>query len=779
MFLISSSKSLTTYRSVLVFGNRFRRCNAGVVCDESFSSKNVFSRAGARFKITVARQHDKLSGVVEAETVRNIGIMAHIDAGKTTTTERMLYYAGLIQNPGEVHHGDTVTDFMPQERARGITIQSAVVSFGWKGHTINLIDTPGHVDFTFEVQRSLRVVDSAVAILDASAGVEAQTLTVWRQASDYNLPRVIYLNKMDKSSASIEMCLKSVSSKLKCIPILLQEPVYSKKAAAASGTGSGLVGIIDLAEMKRLIFDQSCKGSKILVEDISDNKQLVRKRCELVDRISDFDSELASTIIERESTEAVTTDELKSALKRVAVSAAAVPVLIGSSYKNIGVQPLLDAVLEYLPHPIELESNDRVVSAYGSELCSFAFKTLHDPQLGPLTFTRIFRGVIKTGQKLYNVTRQKSEKITKIYRPFADEIREVESASAGQVIIVSGLNNTFTGDTLTSSNSVSSSVLRKLEKGKDKLGVQRAVLSGVSVPEPVFFCSVEPASLSQQKALDAALECLQREDPSLQVNVDPDTSQTVLSGMGELHLEIIHDRLKNEFKVESDLGKLQVAYKETTTTASAKRISFERKLADRKHSVLIELETHPKDNKNSTPTVVRLGTGKDKLENLSQVTDKQLRLIQNGVESALRSGPKLSFPVVDVDIVLNHLEVARGTSETILEAAAASCVRECLQDSSMVFLEPFVQLEITVDENYSSAVLDDLNRRRFTLDSVDTKHGNKVLLGIAPLSELLGYSTILRTISSGLGTYSMQFSHYNRIVNVMDENKVIEQIRGF
>ncbi|ODM96936.1 Ribosome-releasing factor 2, mitochondrial [Orchesella cincta] len=747
------------------------------VCGESGNGyTSAFRRAGARCKITVARQHDKLSGVVEAERVRNIGIMAHIDAGKTTTTERMLYYAGLIQNPGEVHHGDTVTDFMPQERARGITIQSAVVSFEWKGHTINLIDTPGHVDFTFEVQRSLRVVDSAVAILDASAGVEAQTLTVWRQASDYNLPRVIYLNKMDKTSASIDMCLKTISSKLKCIPILVQEPVYSKKAAGVV-TGSGIVGIVDLAEMKRLIFDQSCKGSKIIVEDISDNKQLIRKRCELVEKISDFDSELASKIIERESTESITTEELKSALKRVAISASAVPVLIGSSYKNIGVQPLLDSVLEYLPHPMELENKDRVISAYGSQLCSFAFKTLHDQQLGPLTFTRIFRGVLNTGQKLYNVTRQKSEKIAKIYRPFADEIREVESASAGQVIIVSGLNGTFTGDTLTSSNSVSSAVLKKLEKAKGKLEIQRAVLSGVSVPEPVFFCSVEPASLSQQKALDAALECLQREDPSLHVNIDHDTGQTVLSGMGELHLEIIFDRLKNEFKVEADLGKLQVAYKETTMTPYLKRILFERKLADKKHSVQIELEVNPKEN--STSPIIRLGTGKDKLENLSQVTDRQLRLIQNGVESALRSGPKLSFPVINVEIALNHLEVARGTSDTILEAAAASCVRECLQNSSVVFLEPFVQLEITVDENYTSAVLDDLNRRRFLLDSVDVKHGNKVILGTAPLSELLGYSTILRTISSGLGTYSMQFSHYKQVVTLMDENKIIEQIRGF
>ncbi|CAG7834480.1 unnamed protein product [Allacma fusca] len=740
--------------------------------------RNILSNLTLRtfkrnYAVSTFKPHSKGKKLNEAtEKLRNVGIMAHIDAGKTTTTERMLYYAGVIKFPGEVHHGDTVTDFLPLERERGITIQSAVVSFPWKEFSINLIDTPGHVDFTYEVERSLRAVDSAVAILDASAGVEAQTLTVWRQAMENKLPRLIYINKMDKAKASYQMCLESIIKRLHSIPVLLQLPVYNE---SMGGTGSSFVGIIDLVRMEKIIFDAPSKGVTYQRHCIRNDKDLMKKRCELVEQVSDFDSDLATKIIETESIGSVTNEDLQSAIKRITLNSQIVPVFLGSSFKNVGVQPLLDAVTTYLPHPCELPVRDKVVSSYNQELCAFAFKTLYDNHLGVLTFMRLFQGSLKTGSKIYNVSREKHEKVSKVYQPLADDLHEVQEMFPGQVAVVSGLKETYTGDTLTTSTSVASSARRKLAKVSNREDV-KAVLTSVEIPEPVFFCSIEPASLLHQKLLDQALNILQREDPSLHVSVDPDTSQTVLSGMGELHLEIIHQRLTSEFKVDADLGKLSVAYKETTLEPVTKRITFERCLNNKNHIVTIELTLQYKEKPSEK---VRHGLGKETQENLARLSEKHERCIQNGVQSSLRCGPKLGFPVINVEVSLNWFQTTKFTSDTIVEAAAASCVRQALQETPVVLLEPLVTLEIIVDAKYQTQVSDDLNRRRFQLEVMDQKHGNKILIGLAPLGELLGYATALRTLSSGLGTFSLQFSHYQKVVNPYDEDKIAKQVRGF
>ncbi|XP_071540183.1 ribosome-releasing factor 2, mitochondrial isoform X1 [Panulirus ornatus] len=706
------------------------------------------------------------------DRIRNIGIMAHIDAGKTTTTERMLFYTGLTQTVGEVHDGDTVMDYMEQERERGITITSAAITFSWDGHRVNLVDTPGHVDFTMEVERSLRVLDGAVAIFDASAGVEAQSLTVWRQADRYQVPRLCYLNKMDKPTASLSMSLSSVKDKLCAVPLVLQHPI---------GQGRDFTGVVDLIHMRKMIWNPQNRdfGNKyqdsILNEDGDDNlwDSSFLARCELTEQLADLDNKLAEYVLEKESIENIPPPILEEAVRRVTLNQDAVPLLMGSSYKNIGVQPLMNAMVKYLPSP--LECKHKTVELYTPHLCAMAFKIIHDKQLGGiLTFVRIYSGQMEKGQGLYNVNNEQVEKVGRVMIAYADEFKEVSSASAGNIVVITGLKITSTGDTLVESRSLANSVRKKLvdEKGEN----QTAMLLGVQVPEPVFFCSVEAPSISQQKALEEALSQLQREDPSLRVTLDQDTGQTVLSGMGELHLNIIRDRIHKEFKVEGELGPLQVAYRETPKALCTHTLVVDKMIGDRRQQVKLTLSIEPQPNHKFKS--LELAYSKNNQENLHAIHRKHMTALNHGVSSALTSGPVLGFPVVNIQVALHWCDVGRGTSETMVFAAAAQCVHQLLQKAQCQLLEPFMEMEIVTPEDYTSPLLADITHRRGNILHFTHRQDMRVLTVECPLSELMGYSTVVRSLTSGTATFTMELSDY-RPMSLVDQAAAIESVTGF
>nr|XP_045609336.1 ribosome-releasing factor 2, mitochondrial-like [Procambarus clarkii] len=706
------------------------------------------------------------------DKIRNIGIMAHIDAGKTTTTERMLFYSGVTKTVGEVHDGDTVMDYMEQERERGITITSAAITFSWHGHRINLVDTPGHVDFTMEVERSLRVLDGAIAIFDASAGVEAQSLTVWRQADHYQVPRVCYLNKMDKPAASVPMCLTSIKEKLHATPLVLQYPV---------GHGKEFTGLVDLVHMCKMIWNRQSRdyGSKyeahILTQDGDDSlwDPAFLARCELTDQLADLDNKLAEYVLETESIENVPPQLLKAAIRRVTLNQTAVPLLMGSSYKNTGVQLLMNAVLSYLPSPEERKLE--TVALYAPHLCALAFKIVHDKQLGGvLTFVRIYSGHLEKGQRLFNINAEETERVGRVMIAFADEFKEVSSVKAGNIVVVTGLKITSTGDTLVGSYSLANNVQRKLlDETKDP---QAAMLLGVQVPEPVFFCSVEAPSPSQQKALESALNQLQREDPSLHVTLDQDTGQTVLSGMGELHLDIIRDRIHKEYKVEAELGPLQVAYRETCKVCYTHTLDINKMIGETRQQVKVTLSIEPKLNYKFKS--LEFAFSKDNLENLHAINRHHVSALNRGVGSALTSGPILGFPVVDVKVALHWLEVGRGTSETIVAAAAAQCVHQLLQKAHCQLLEPIMEMEIVTDEEHTSAVLADIARRRGNILQITQRQDLRVITVECPLAELMGYSTTLRSLTSGIASFTMELSDY-RLMSLSDQAAAIEAVTGF
>ncbi|KAK7074553.1 G elongation factor, mitochondrial 2 [Halocaridina rubra] len=703
--------------------------------------------------------------------IRNIGIMAHIDAGKTTTTERMLYYSGIIRTVGEVHDGDTVMDYMEQERNRGITITSAAITFPWADHRINLVDTPGHVDFTIEVERALRVLDGAVAIFDASAGVEAQSLTVWRQANSYEVPRICYLNKMDKPAASLAMCLDSIREKLHATPLVLQLPFIQ---------GKTFTGVVDLLEMQKLKWNTQSSGrdygrkyAKIPMDADDDMwDQAFLARCELTDKLADLDLDLAEFVLENESIENVPSLKLKEAIRRVTLRQYAVPILLGSSYKNVGVQPLMDAVISYLPSP--LENVHETVQLYAPHLCAMAFKIIHDKKRGGmLTFLRIYSGHLEQGQRIFNLNSNLTEKIGRVMIAFADEFKEVTEIKAGNIVVVTGLKITRTGDTLIASQSLTNSVQRKLDAKKEN---EAPMLMGMQIPDPVFFCSVEAPSLSQTKLLEEALDQLQKEDPSLRVTSDQETGQTVLSGMGELHLEIIRDRIFKEHKVDAYLGPLQVAYRETTVQACTHTLEINKVIGDVSQEVKITLSVEPKRDHKAKSVV--FAKSKDSIENLNAIRKYQLAAVNRGITSALTSGPILGFQVVDVKIFLHWLEVGRRTSETMIAAAAAQCIHQLLQKANCQLLEPYMELEIITDESNSSVVLGDITRRRGNVLQIAQRQDMKVIIVECPLSELVGYSTALRTITSGTAVFSMELSSY-KIMSSLDQAAAIESVTGF
>ncbi|GAB0088171.1 Ribosome-releasing factor 2, mitochondrial [Sergentomyia squamirostris] len=713
------------------------------------------------------------SGGGSSSRTRNIGILAHIDAGKTTTTERMLFYSGKTRSLGEVHHGNTVTDFLDQERERGITICSAAVAFPWQESKINLIDTPGHIDFTMEVELSLGAVDAAVVILDASAGVEAQTITVWSQADRYRLPRMVFVNKMDRDDADFDGCLQDLRKNLKVLPVPLQIPIRRSKE---------LTGIVDIVRRKLFTWDTKKEGSNYKISPLPEefSNQCEVKRSEIIDIISGIDDQLADIIISKDSLTDIDNETVFKAIRRATIEQKIIPVLLGSAYKNTGIQALLDAVVSYFPTPSE---RHKELVSFEGDFIARVFKIMHDKQRGPLTLFRVLSGSLKRNGKVI-IGRGGSEIAQKIYEPLANEYREIEEVSKGDIAICAGLKTTMTGDLLVGS----SSTLKKLQKKFPKIVPQEdeddsadeyrpsGSLFSVEtkIPDAVYFCSVEPPSLSQQKALDLALMQLQREDPSLRVRYDETTLQTVLGGMGELHLDIVKSRILSEYKVDAMLGPLQIAYKETLDVDQARdSLLVEKEIAGTKQKIFIELSL-----KQGQKDKFIIDSSKEAGEGLTTLRPRHQALIKKGIMAGLERGPKLGGIVVDTYAVLHDVNVGPKAVDSFVIATAAQCVQKILKEAGCRLLEPIMALEIVAPGELMTFVVPDLSRRRATILDMSPKgEANKQLRVHAPLAELSNYSSTLRILTSGRATFFMEYSHYAQMTTV-DQEIAIKTAQG-
>uniref|UniRef100_A0AAX7SDK9 Tr-type G domain-containing protein n=1 Tax=Astatotilapia calliptera TaxID=8154 RepID=A0AAX7SDK9_ASTCA len=698
----------------------------------------------------------------EVSRIRNIGIMAHIDAGKTTTTERMLYYAGYTRALGDVDDGDTVTDFMAQERERGITIQSAAVTFDWKSHRINLIDTPGHVDFTLEVERALRVLDGAVAVFDASAGVEQRSTT-----SPFCFTFLLHLS----------FCIESIRQKLKANPVLLQIPV---------GSGKNFTGVVDLLTSQKLMWKMKSMRDdgrvfEVKALDRSDDPDLLQvvsdARTALIEQVADLDDEFAELLLTdfSENFDAIPSNKLQEAVRRVTLARKGVPVLCGSSLRNKGVQPLLDAIPAYLPAPNERHHD--VVRWYKDDLCALAFKVLHDKQRGPLVFLRIYSGTLKPQMALHNINRNSTERMSRLLVPFADQHVEIPSMTAGNIALTVGLKQTVTGDTIVSSKASAAAAARRAqndsEAGKRSRECASVILSGVEVPDPVFFCTIEPPSMSKQADLESVLNCLQREDPSLKVRVDPDSGQTILCGMGELHIEIIHDRIRREHGIETHLGPLQVAYRETILHEASASDTLDRTVGERRHVVTVELAVRPVDVASVGGSCELAFT--EELE--GQLSAEMKEAVENGVHSSFLQGPLLGYPLQSVSTLMQRVTIEPGTSPAMVSACVSRCMLKALRLAGGQVLEPVMLLEVTVGDDHLSSVLGDLAQRRGTVRDIQSRHDNKVLLATVPLAEMMGYSTVLRTLTSGNATFSLELDTYEAM-NPQEQNTLLKRLSG-
>ncbi|NXP45906.1 RRF2M factor, partial [Heliornis fulica] len=714
--------------------------------------------------------------------IRNIGIMAHIDAGKTTTTERMLYYSGYIRTLGDVDDGDTVTDFMVQERERGITIQSAAVTFDWKDYRINLIDTPGHVDFTVEVERCLRVLDGAVAVFDSSAGVEAQTLTVWRQANKHRVPRICFLNKMDKTRASFTYAVESIKQKLKTKPLLLQLPI---------GEGKTFRGLVDVVTKEQIIWkpdvdDGKNFEQKLLLEADDPNlfQEVQDARNTLIEQVADLDDEFAELVLGEysENFDLIPPDkaknncflQLQSAIRRVTLAQKAVPVLCGSALKNKGVQPLLDAITMYLPAPNE--RSYEFLQWYKDDLCALAFKVLHDKCRGPLVFVRVYSGSLKPQSAVYNINKSCTERMSRLLLPFADQQIEIPSLMPGNIALTVGLKQSATGDTIVSSKASAVAAARRAGRDageKSTSDIESLLLAGVEIPDPVFFCTIESPSVAKQEEMDNALSCLQREDPSLKVKVDPDTGQTILCGMGELHIEIIHDRIKREYGIETYLGPLQIAYRETILNAAQATDVLDKTVGDKRHYITAELEVRPRSGERATAKPVI-----EYAASVIEMLPKELQgAIENGVTNACIQGPLLGFPVQDIEVTVQSLMVHPDTSHTMVSACVSRCMQKALKKAGIQILEPLMNLEITVSENHLSAALADLSQRRGSIQEIQSRQDNRVVVAAVPLAETMGYSTILRSLTSGSATFTLELARYQAL-NSQEQSALVQRRMG-
>ncbi|AEI46019.1 elongation factor G [Paenibacillus mucilaginosus] len=666
---------------------------------------------------------------------RNIGIMAHIDAGKTTTTERILFYTGRVHKIGEVHEGAATMDWMEQEQERGITITSAATTAQWKGHRINIIDTPGHVDFTVEVERSLRVLDGAVGVFSAKEGVEPQSETVWRQADRYSVPRIAYVNKMDIIGADFLQVIESMRQKLGANAVAIQLPI---------GAENDFAGVIDLVERKAYVYQDDLGKDPIESEVPAEYKDKVEElRLELVEKVAELDEELMMKYLEGEE---LTIEEIKGALRQGVVNVKIFPVICGSSYRNKGVQMMLDAVIDYLPAPIDvpdikgtLEDGTEVIrkSSDDEPFSALAFKIMTDPFVGKLTFFRVYSGVLNSGSYVLNATKGKRERIGRILQMHANSRQEISIVYSGDIAAAVGLKDTVTGDTLCD------------EKNP-------VVLESMNFPEPVIQLAVEPKTKADQDKMGVALSKLSEEDPTFRAHTDEETGQTIISGMGELHLEIIVDRMLREFKVETNVGKPQVAYRETFKQAAKVEGKFVRQSGGRGQYGHCWVEFQP----------LEPGTGfqfESKVVGGS-IPREFIAPIQAGIEESMKNGVYAGFPLVDIKATVvdgSYHDV--DSSEMAFKIAGSMALKAAAEKCRPVLLEPIMKVEVTVPEEYMGDVMGDLNSRRGRIEGMDARFGAQIIRAKVPLSEMFGYSTTLRSRTQGRGVYSMEISHYEEV----------------
>jgi len=668
------------------------------------------------------------------EKIRNIGIIAHIDAGKTTTTERVLYYAGKTYRLGNVDEGTTVTDFMEQERERGITIQSAAITADWKGYQINLIDTPGHIDFTAEVQRSLRVLDGGVVVFDAVAGVEPQSETVWRQADRYSVPRICFVNKMDRTGADFDRTVQMIRDRLGAHPLPIQLPI---------GSEADFKGVVDLIEMTAWIYtdELGAKPEQIEIpEDLRDEAKMGHEH--LLEAIAETDDDLTIKYLEGEN---ISAEELKQALRNAVLRNELVPVLAGTALKNKGVQPLLDAVIDYLPSPLDRPAitgvdprTDEIVTrspSFDEPTTALVFKIVTDPYVGRLAYIRVYSGIVESGKTLLNVTKGKRERIGRLMRIYAEKREEVKEIGAGDIAAIIGLKQSFTGETLSDPN-------------------HPIVLESISFPEPVISVAIEPKSKADQDKLAEALRRLADEDPTFRVRVDEQTGQTIISGMGELHLEVLVDRMIREFKVHANVGRPQVAYRETITKPVDAEGRFVRQSGGRGQFGHVKVRFEP----------LEPGSGFE-FEDATVggvIPREYIRPVQEGIKDALEGGVIAGYPIVDVKATLydgSYHEV--DSSEMAFRIAGSLAVRDGIPRARPILLEPVMKVEVLTPEEFLGDVIGDINSRRGQIEGLEPhSHGMQSVRAMVPLAEMFGYATRLRSVTQGRGTFSMEFDHY-------------------
>ncbi|MCB4756824.1 MAG: elongation factor G [Elusimicrobia bacterium] len=678
--------------------------------------------------------------------MRNIGIIAHIDAGKTTTTERILYYTGRIYKIGEVHDGNTVMDWMEQERERGITITSAATYCTWKDCNYNIIDTPGHIDFTAEVQRSLRVLDGAVVVLDGSQGVEPQSETVWRQANDYRVPRLVFANKMDKIGADFTMCMDSLHKKLGANAVAIQLPI---------GIEATFKGIVDLVKMKAFVWSGEELGAEYDEVDIpADLMESAKKHHDLmVEKLADFDDDIAHKFLEGQ---AVGEEEIKKVMRKATISSKFFPVLCGSSFKNKGVQLILDAVNDYLPSPLEakeirgmdLNGEKEIARRVDDEepLTALAFKIQTDPHVGKLTYTRVYSGVMTAGTQIYNSTLRSRERIGRILRMHAEKREEVETITSGNIGAVIGLKGVSTGHTICDERTP-------------------IVIEPPKFPNPVISVAIEPKSQADDDRLGMALNRLADEDPTFKIRSDHETGQTIISGMGELHLDILVDRMKREFRVEANVGKPQVAYRETVKKSVEQEGKYIKQSGGRGNYGHVWITLEPN------------GTGKgfefiDKIKG-GRIPREYIPAVEKGIRDSMEAGVLAGYPVVDVKVTLfdgSFHEV--DSNDMAFQIAGSVAFKEASKKATPILLEPIMRIDIVTPKDYVGDVIGDLNRRRGRIEQVDDKGTTQYIHGQVPLAEMFGYATTLRSLSQGRSSYTMEPSHYEEVPRTLTEEIV-------
>jgi len=694
---------------------------------------------------------------IDLATVRNIGIMAHIDAGKTTTTERILFYTGISYKIGEVHEGAATMDWMEQEQERGITITSAATTCMWKDHLINIIDTPGHVDFTVEVERSLRVLDGAVAVFDGVAGVEPQSETVWRQADRYSVPRICFINKLDRTGASFDKCVGMIKDRLNAVALVLQLPI---------GNESDFIGVVDLIAMKALVWrGETKKGEDYTVEEIPADMldKCKEARAAMLETLAENDDAIMEKFLDGVE---VSEDEIIAGIRRATIAAKLSPVLTGSAFKNKGVQPMLDAVNRYLPSPLDIDAivgtdmDDATIEMKrqpknDEPFSALAFKIMTDPHLGKLTFIRVYSGVLETGSTILNSTKNRKERIGKIYQMHANKREERDNVGAGMIVAVMGLKDTTTGETLCDP-------------------AKPVILESMDFPAPVISVAIEPKTKGDQEKLGVAIQRLSEEDPTFHVNTDEETGQTIIAGMGELHLEILVDRMRREFKVEANVGKPQVAYRETLRKPVARHDYTHKKQtggSGQFAKIQIAIEPLPTGQVEGGYEFVNKVTG-------GRVPREYIPSVDAGCKEAMTAGPLAGYPLTDVRVTL--LDGAYhdvDSSELAFKVAGLAAFKEAAKLADPAILEPVMRVEVVTPEDFMGDVIGDLNSRRGQIQAMDERSGARVVRALVPLSEMFGYVGDLRSRTQGRASYSMEFDSYAEVPgNVAKE--IIAKVRG-